>query len=177
MAGWDLFSQSTALFISLFVMMVGLIMTAVPPLPGTLIIWLAAGFYGLALGWEKLGWLTFSLLTVLMIVGMVVDIVAGHFGAKLGGASCLAITIGAILGFLLGIVFSLIGTPILGCLAGLIGMVLGVLWIEWRRNNDWQRAVNATKGYVVGTAAGIIAKVTSGVLMFGVFLIRVYWGG
>lgn len=177
MAGWDLFSQSTVLFISLFVMMVGLIMTAVPPLPGTLIIWLAAGFYGLALGWERLGWLTFSLLTVLMIVGMVVDIVAGHFGAKLGGASCLAITIGAILGFLLGIVFSLIGTPILGCLAGLIGMVLGVLWIEWRRNNDWQRAVNATKGYVVGTAAGVIAKVISGVLMFGVFLLRVYWIG
>lgn len=177
MSGSDLFSQGGVLFIALFVMMIGLIMTVVPPLPGTVIIWLAAAFYGLALGWDKLGWLTFSLLTLLMIVGIVVDVVAGHFGAKMGGASCLAITIGAILGFVLGIVASLIGTPILGCLAGLVGMVLGVLLIEWRRNANWQIALNATKGYIAGSAAGIMAKVTSGVLMFGVFLVRVYWGG
>lgn len=177
MSGWELFSQGSVLFFTLFVMMIGLIMTVIPPLPGTLVIWLASGFYGLALGWEQLGWLTFSLLTLLMIVGILIDIVAGHFGAKMGGASCLAIAIGAILGLTLGIVASLIGTPILGCFAGLVGMVLGVLWIEWRRNKDWERALNATKGYIAGSAAGILAKITSGVLMLGVFLVRVYWGG
>ncbi|MEW5961024.1 MAG: DUF456 domain-containing protein [Chloroflexota bacterium] len=177
MTDWELFSQGSVLFLTLFVMMIGLMMTVAPPLPGTVIIWLAAIFYGLALGWDRLGWLSFSLLTLLMIVGIVVDFLAGHFGAKMGGASCLAITAGAILGFVLGIVASLIGTPILGCLAGLIGMVLGVLLIEWRRNHDWRIALNATKGYIAGNLAGIMAKVTSGFLMFGVFLVRVYWGG
>jgi uncharacterized protein YqgC (DUF456 family) len=177
MDGWELFSQGSVLFITLFVMMIGLVFTAIPPLPGTVIVWAAASFYGLVLGWEKVGWPIFGLLTFLMIVGIVIDFLAGHFGAKLGGASCLAIFIGAVLGLILGIVASLIGTPILGCFAGLIGMVLGVLWVEWKRNDDWDTAVKATKGYVAGTAAGVMAKVTSGAFMIGIFLARVYWGG
>ena len=177
MSDIELLTQATTLFITLFVMVIGLFFTVIPPLPGTIIIWAGAIFYGLVLGWDSLGWLTFSLLTLLMIVGAVIDIVAGHFGAKMGGASCLAITVGAILGLILGIGASLIGTPILGCFAGLIGMVGGVLWIEWKRNDDWERAIRATKGYVAGTAAGVMAKVTSGVFMVGVFLARVYlWG-
>ncbi len=176
MGTWELFSQGVVLFITLFVMMIGLIFTAIPPLPGTVIIWAAATIYGLILGWDKLGWPIFGLLTFLMIAGVVVDFVAGHFGAKMGGASCLAIAIGAIFGLILGIVFSLIGTPILGCFAGLAGMIGGVLWIEWKRNNDWETAVRATKGYVAGTAAGIMAKVTSGIIMVGIFVATVYRG-
>ncbi len=171
------FWQGAVLFITLFTMLIGLIFTVVPPIPGTLLMWAAAIFYGLALGWDKVGWWTFSILTVLMIIGLVVDVIAGHFGAKLGGASCLAIVVGAILGLLLGIVASLIGTPILGCLAGLVGMVLGILWIEWKRRGDWDTAMRATKGYVAGSAAGIMARFTSGVMMFAIFLARVYlWG-
>jgi uncharacterized protein YqgC (DUF456 family) len=109
-----------------------------------------------------------------MILGVVADAVAGHFGAKMGGASWAAIIVGAILGFVLGLVASLYGTPILGCFAGLIGAVAGVLWIEYRRNKNWDLALKATKGYIAGSAAGIMAKVTSGVFMFGVFLARVY---
>jgi hypothetical protein len=171
----DLYSQSSILFLSLFVMLVGLIFTVIPPLPGTIIIWAGAIFYGWVLGWDKLGWLTIGLLTVLMIVGVVVDLVAGHFGAKMGGASCLAIVVGAVFGLILGIIASLIGTPILGCLGGLIGMVGGVLWIEWQRNKDWETAMRATKGYIAGTVAGMMARATSGVLMLGIFLARVYW--
>ena len=171
------FWQGAVIFATLFVMMIGLIFTVIPPIPGTLIIWAAAIFYGLVTGWENLGWWTFGILTVLMVVGLTIDILAGHFGAKLGGASCLAIFIGAVLGLILGIGASLIGTPVLGCFAGLIGMVVGVLWIEWKRRGDWDRAVSATKGYVAGTAAGIMARLTSGVLMFAIFLVRIYWLG
>lgn len=168
--------QGLIFFITLFIMMIGLIFTVVPPIPGTLIIWGGAIFYGLGLGWEQLGWLTFAGLTLLMVVGLVADILAGHFGAKLGGASCLAVTVGAILGFILGLVFSLVGTPILGCLAGLVGTVAGVLLVEWRRNGEWQTAIGATKGYIAGTAVGIMARVTSGLLMLVIFLSSVSMG-
>jgi len=169
--------EGIILFITLFMMLVGLVFTVMPPSLGTILVWAAAIFYGLALGWEKLGWLTFGLLTFLMIVGLVVDWLAGHFGAKLGGASCLAIVVGTILGFILGIVASMVGTPILGCFAGLIGMIGGVLWIEWRRNRDWRAALRATQGYIAGSVAGALARITSGCLMFGIFLGRVYgWG-
>jgi uncharacterized protein YqgC (DUF456 family) len=49
------------------------------------------------------------------------------------------------------------------------------LWIEWLRNKDWETAMRATKGYIAGTIAGMMARATSGVLMLGIFLARVYW--
>ncbi len=155
-------------------MMVGLFFTVIPPLPGTIIIWGAAIGYGLLLGWDHLGWLTFALLTVLMLVGTISDMLAGQFGAKLGGASCLSIVLGTIAGFIVGMIASFIGTPILGCLAGLVGTLGGIVLIEQLRHRDWRTAVNATKGFAAGTTVGIMAKVTAGGLMFAIFLIRVY---
>jgi uncharacterized protein len=168
------FGESLILFVTLFMMLVGLVFTLMPPGLGTILVWAAAIFYGLALGWDKLGWLTFGLLTFLMAAGIIIDYVAGHFGAKLGGASCLAIAVGAVLGFILGIVASLLGTPIVGCLAGLVGMVGGVLLIEWRRNRDWRAAWRATQGYIAGAIAGALARIASGILMVGIFLVMVY---
>lgn len=160
--------------ITLFGMAIGLISTALPPLPGTAIMWVMAAFYGLMLGWrEYMGWPTFILLTFFMLVGIAGDLIAGHFGARFGGASWQAILIGVLLGLALGIISSLIGTPIFGCFAGAIGMIAAILWIEWHRNKDLRRAMRAAQGYVVGAVAGIMAKVTSGVIMFAIFLIRV----
>lgn len=170
----ELFSQSTILFITLFVMMLGLVFTVVPPIPSTLIIWGAAIFYGLALGWERLGWLTFSLLTLLMIVGIVADVLAGHLGAKVGGASCSSVALGAMAGFVLGIAITLTGIPFIGCVGGLVGTLGGILLAERWQRGEWQSAFNATKGYLAGASLGIMAKVTSGLFMFGIFLARVY---
>jgi uncharacterized protein YqgC (DUF456 family) len=172
----ELLGQGFVLFATLFVMMIGLIFTVVPPLPGTVIIWAAAIVYGLALGWENLGWWTFAILTFLMLVGIIADALGGQFGARFGGASCLSIVVGTVLGFSLGILASLVGTPIVGCVVGVLGVLGGILLVERIRHRDWSTAVDATKGYVAGTAAGIAAKVTAGVIMFVVFLARVYFG-
>lgn len=172
----ELVGQSFVLFVTLFTMMVGLIFTVVPPLPGTLIMWAAALGYGLVLGWDKLGWLTFSLLTVLMVIGIVADALGGQFGAKLGGASCLAVTAGTIAGFAFGIIASFFGTPIVGCLVGVAATLGGILLIERLRYRDWDTAMKATKGFMAGTATGMAAKITTGCFILGVFLIRVYFG-
>jgi uncharacterized protein YqgC (DUF456 family) len=172
----DLLGQGLVLFVTLFVMMIGLIFTVIPPLPGTVIIWAAAVGYGLILGWEKLGWPAFGLLTFLMLVGIIADTLGGQFGAKFGGASCLSILVGTVLGFGLGILASLVATPVVGCLVGVGGVLGGILLVERIRHRNWSTAVDATKGYVAGTAAGIAAKVTTGLLMFVIFLVRVYIG-
>ena len=176
MTGTELLSQGFILFVTLFVMMIGLIFTVIPPIPGTLVIWGAAIMYGLLSGWEKLGWITFTLLTFLMLAGVIADALAGQFGAKIGGASCLAVAVGTVVGFTLGIIGGLIGTPIVGCLAGVFGTLGGIILVERLRYKDWRTAINATKGYMAGTTAGIMAKITSGVLMFGIFLISVWMG-
>src|SRR5262245_28018683 len=109
----ELFSQSFILFITLFVMALGLLVNFLPIfIPGTLVMWAAALFYGLVLGWDKLGWVAFSLITFFMLLGLIADAVAGHFGAKMGGASWLAVFTGAVLGLVLGLVGSIIGTPL-----------------------------------------------------------------
>ncbi len=170
-------TQVFVLTITLFFMLTGLVLTVVPPIPGTVIIWAAAVFYGLVLGWPRLGWLTFSLLTFLMLAGLVMDVLAGHFGARLGGASWAAVLLGAGLGLGLGIVASFIGSPVLGCLAGLVGMAVGIVLVEWRRHRNWPAVFRAIRGYLAGSLAGVAARLTSGVLMVAVFLARVYWGG
>jgi len=57
-----------------------------------------------------------------------------------------------------------------------VGTVAGVLLVEWRRNGEWQTAIGATKGYIAGTAVGIMARVTSGLLMLVIFLSSVSMG-
>lgn len=176
MTGLTAFSQALVLFLTLFTMMVGLLFTIVPPIPGILMIWGAAIGYGLVLGWDQLGWITFGILTFLMIVGFVADLLAGQFGARIGGASCLAIAVGTIGGLVLGIAASFVGTPIVGCLAGVGGTLGGIVLIERTRHEDWEHAITATKGYVAGTTAGVMVKVTAGGFMIGVFLISVWFG-
>lgn len=173
----QIFQQNIVVFLTLFLMMIGLIFTVIPPIPGTLIIWAAAVGYGWLMGWEQLGWLTFSVITFFMILGLIGDIAGGQFGAKIGGASCLAILVGTVLGFAAGIIGSLIGTPIVGCLAGVAGTVGGMLMVEKARYGNWDGAMNAIKGYLAGQALGIMAKVAAGLIMIGVFLLRVYWLG
>ncbi|GAB4433365.1 MAG: hypothetical protein Kow0031_14940 [Anaerolineae bacterium] len=170
------FWQALILFMTLFVMMVGIIFTVVPPIPGTLIIWAAAVGYGLLTGWEHLGWWAFGFMTVLMLIGLVADFLGGQFGARIGGASCLAIVVGTVTGFVLGILGGLIGTPIFGCLTGLLGTLGAILLVERVRYKDWSTALDAAKGFFAGNLVGIMARFTAGVLMFGVFLVRVYLG-
>ncbi|MCB0195920.1 MAG: DUF456 domain-containing protein [Anaerolineae bacterium] len=167
-------SQTLVLFVTLFTMAIGLFFTLIPPIPGTLVIWGASVVYGLVLGWENLGWVTFTIITLLMITGVTADILGGQFGARMGGASCLAIAVGTVVGLLLGFIISLVGTPLLGCLAGIGGTLGGILLVERMRYKDWQRAGNAIKGYLAGNALGIMAKVTAGILMVGTFLASVY---
>ncbi len=168
----ELITEGFVLFITLFIMMLGLVFTLIPPLPGTLIIWGAAIMYGLVLGWEKLGWASFGMLTFFMLVGIAADVLAGQFGARMGGASCLAIVAGTVLGFVLGIAGSLF-TPIVGCLAGMLGVIGGIVLVERIRYKDWESALKATKGYVAGATAGMMAKATSGVIMLIIFFVTV----
>lgn len=173
----QIFQQNIAVFLTLFFMMVGLIFTVIPPIPGTLVIWGAAIGYGLLMGWERLGWLTFSVITLFMILGLIGDFAGGQFGAKIGGASCLAVLVGSVLGLVTGLVGSLIGTPIVGCVAGMAGTLGGILMVEKARYGNWENAMKATKGFLAGHALGILSKVVAGLIMIGVFLLRVYWGG
>jgi uncharacterized protein YqgC (DUF456 family) len=168
--------QNLAFFLTLLVMGVGLVLTVIPPGIGNLVIWGSAIVYGLLLGWEELGWLTFIGITFFMLLGVIGDVLGGQFGAKIGGASCLAMIVGMVLGLGAGIIGSLVGTPIVGCLAGIAGTLGGILLVERQRYGNWETAINAAKGYLAGHVLGVVAKVVAGLVMIGIFVLRVYMG-
>lgn len=117
-------------------------MLAIPILPGQFIIWLTALIYALIAGWPVLGWGTFILLTVLMLMAGLLDEVAGWLGAKGGGASWTAIVVGFILGF--------IGMSLFNFVGAILGAVAGIAYVEYRKNKDWNRSLRAAGGYVAG---------------------------
>jgi hypothetical protein len=81
---WDLIIKS----VSFLFMGIGLLV--IPVLPGLVIIWATALGYGIASGFGTLGWIMFTIITLLMLAGSIVDNVmistqAHKEGALVGG--------------------------------------------------------------------------------------------
>ena len=102
-------------------MAIGLIGTVVPILPGTAIIFAAAGLHRIMLGPEKsIGWLSIIVLLALTLASFEIDFAGGWYGARRLGATRWG-TIGAVAGAGVGLFFGLPGLtfgPGIGELAG-----------------------------------------------------------
>jgi uncharacterized protein YqgC (DUF456 family) len=150
-------------FLTLLLMLIGLVGTVLPLIPGAVLILAAAVMHRLALGAEhSVGWATLVALTALMLVAQALDILSGSIGAKYFGATRWG-AIGGILGAVVGLFFGLPGL-ILGPLAGVLtGELLGGKGIL--------PAGRSTFGSVVGATAGIAGKFAIGVIMILWFLL------
>ena len=107
--------------LTLFLMLVGVIGTVVPLLPGTTIILGAAILHHFMLGEaHSVGWWTLAGLGVLTVLSFVLDIVSGSLGAKWFGATRWG-AVGGILGAIVGVFFFPLGLflgPMIGVLLG-----------------------------------------------------------
>jgi uncharacterized protein YqgC (DUF456 family) len=149
--------------ITMTVMLAGLLV--LPILPGLVIIWAAALGYGLASGFNTLGWIIFALLTVLMVAGSVVDnIIIGRSAHKEGApwwATLLAL-VAAILGSFL------IPIPVLG---GILAALATLFVIECIRRKDWRKALASLKGMAIGWGWAFVIRFIIGIVMIGLWLI------
>ena len=85
-------TEIAASVVALLVMLVGALGVVIPMLPDVWLIWLAALGYGLVAGFDGwIGGVAMLLITVLAIVGVVIDLALGPAAAKRGGASWQAI--------------------------------------------------------------------------------------
>ena len=140
---------------------VGLIGTVAPVLPGPVLI-----FGGLLMaawidGFEKVGWAPLTVLGLLTALTFVADIVATGAGAKKAGASKQAI-IGATIGTVVGIFFGIIGIfvgPFAGAAAG-----------EFLAKRDLVRAGRVGYGTLFGLVLGAAMKIALALAMVGVFV-------
>ena len=141
-------------------MVVGLVGTLVPLVPGTILILCGAVLNHFTL--HSIGWPTLVVLTVFMLLAQALDILSGAMGAKYFGATRWG-AIGGILGAIVGLFFGLPGLFI-GPLAGaILGELLGGKGVLPAGKSGW--------GTFLGTTAGMIGKFAIGVIMIGWFTV------
>lgn len=152
-------------------MIVGLIGTVIPILPGIPIIWLSVLFYAIVEGFKAIDPFTFIILTLMAIVAGTADIWMSLLGAKTGGASGRSMLfgcLGSLIGFIIGAIF------IVGELFGaLIGYVLGILLSEYQKHKDWNLAIKASVGGLAGRGLAAAVQFGAGVLMLIIFVWQV----
>ena len=154
------------LIVALLVMVVGLVGSFLPMIPGVPLVYSGYLIYGLASHWRHYGLATmvvFGLITVLVIV---LDYVAGSMGAKKFGASR-AGAWGAIIGAVVGVlVFNLIGL--------VVGTFGGAMLGELLLGRSMGQAFRSGWGAFLGFLTGSLFKVMAATIMLGSFLWLVF---
>jgi hypothetical protein len=141
---------------------VGLAGTVLPALPGTLFV-----LAGIVLGawiddFNRVGTTSVIVVSVLAVLALALDFVAGLAGAKRVGASSQAI-IGAALGTLAGLLLGVVGVLFMP----LVGAAVG----EYMAKRDERRALAVGVATWLGMMAGLVAKVVITFMMVGVFIV------
>lgn len=164
----ELSGMTLFVVIQLF-MLLGLVVLVIPIFPGLVVMWLAALVYGLIAGWEPLGIVLFVIITILMIVGSLIDNLMMGAGARKSGASWL--TIGVALGA------GILGTLILPPFGGLIAAPLSVLLLEYRRIGDWEKAWASLRGLIAGWGLAYFVRLGIGFLLMALWWVWVWAAG
>lgn len=136
-------------------MLVGLVGTVLPFLPGLPIIWVAGLVWTLSSSGSA-RWLVLAVLTVLLIAGMAAQVAlpARSLGGRAPRSTLLAGLVGAVVGLF---VVPIVGFP--------LGGVVGVFLAESRRTASGREAWESTRRVLVAFGIGMLVEVGAGVLM------------
>jgi uncharacterized protein YqgC (DUF456 family) len=159
----DAFGQIALNTLVIAVMAVGLLLAAIPEIPGLTIIWAAVLVWGIANGITGWGILVFVLITILMLVGGVIDNLLMGAGARKSGASWWAIIVALVAGVLGSLLFSPIG--------GLLLALAALFVFEFYRVKDWRKALRSTRDMALGCGWASIARFGMGAIMIVLWLL------
>jgi uncharacterized protein len=157
-----------AFWFALAVMVIGLLGTVLPGVPGVLLIYAAAVVYTLVEGLARVSIPVLIVLTVLAAIGATSDIWVSQTMGRAGGASGKALAAGlalGVVGMIVGFFFAGIGA-----LAGaVIGSIAGIVLVEYRRRRDVKGAARAGASWLIGYLVSALVEFTVGLVMIGVF--------
>lgn len=146
--------------------LVGLIGTILPMLPGSPLVFIGLLFGAWANDFEKVGWISLTVMAVLTALTFAVDFIATKIGVEKTGASSLAM-LGAMIGTVLGIFFGLFGVFVFP----FIGAVLG----EFIVKRDAIQAGKVGLGTWLGMVIAIAAKLGINFAMIGIFAVDYFF--
>jgi len=141
--------------------------SVLPALPGVGLVFGGLVVAAWADDFQRVGWITLTLLGVLTVASFAIDFAATALGAKRVGATRLAI-FGAALGALAGL---FLGIP--GLILGpFVGAVIG----EILSHGEWRKATQAGIATWMGLLFGTLAKLALVFTMLGIFLFAYFIG-
>jgi len=141
----------------------GLIGTVVPALPGVPVIFAGLVLAAWADDFATVGWGILAVLAFLTIISVAIDMLASAFGAKHMGASPRAFW-GATIGAFVGIFFGLFGI--------ILGPFIGAVVAELSAGQSTQQAGRSGYGVWLGLVLGTAAKLAIAFMMLGIFLLK-----
>jgi uncharacterized protein YqgC (DUF456 family) len=162
------FLNTAFLWITLFIMLVGLFSLLVPVVPGLWIMWLAGLGYGFGRGFDTLGIIVMVIITLLTVAGSLIDNLFMGAGARKGGASWLTILVALLAGVL--------GTIFFPPFGGFVAAPAAILLLEYLRLHDWKKAFQALRGLATGWGAAVAARFLIGIVVLGLWVLWVWQG-
>jgi len=179
--------EGPLLALTLVLMVVGLLGSVLPGLPGVTLIFLSALVYAIITDFRTLGVAILVVLFIFAAIAFLADFVATSYGARRFGASnwgTVGGAVGGIAGALIGLLFLGIGS-----LFGLIlGTIAGVFIGEYLRREqqgdqqeteptqaDWRRASRAAGGVLVGYLTAAVIQGLLGLASIVVFVLAILY--
>jgi uncharacterized protein len=154
------------LTMALVVMLIGLVGSVVPGLPGSPLILAAAVVHRLCFGDAGASTPVLLILAAMTLVSLGLDYAATALGARKFGATWRG-AVGAVLGGVIGLFFALPGI--------LLGPFVGATLFEMLGEKEFEKAVRAGAGATLGLLLGVIGKFSLCVIMNTLFTTHVVY--
>ncbi len=142
--------------------LVGLIGTLLPVMPGALLVFLGMFAGAWADDFSRVGWAVLGVLAILTVLFYVLDFLAGAYGARRLGASRWGV-VGAILGALVGMFFGFVGV--------VVGPFVGAVVGELLARRGLLEASRAGAGAWIGLVLSVAARLALIFAMLGIFVV------
>lgn len=147
-------------------MLAGIAGLILPALPGVPLMFAGMVVAAAIDDFQRIGWITLTVLGVLTLIAVAVDFLASVWGVKYAGASKRAIW-GALIGTVIGLFFGLPGL----IFGPFVGALIGELSVHGRLNQAGRAGLATWAGLIFGTLAKVaIAFAMLGVFVFAYFL-------
>ncbi|MDD2422358.1 MAG: DUF456 domain-containing protein [Heliobacteriaceae bacterium] len=155
-----------ALIIALIVMLIGILGTFVPVIPGIPLIFAAMVGYGFTEGFQLMSLLFLGVNFLLVLLAVILDYLGTAWGARRFGATRSGIW-GAVAGGLVGLV-------VLGPLGLFAGPFIGAVAGELMQGRTLERAIEAGIGTFLGVAGASLVRFILALGMTGAFIWRIW---
>jgi uncharacterized protein YqgC (DUF456 family) len=155
-----------AVILAILIMLIGLAGSIIPILPGLPIIFCSYLGYGFYSQWEDYGFWIMFLAGAIVVLGFILDQLAGVVGAKKFGAGKAGM-IGSFLGAIIGVIFFSLPGLIIGTFGG-----AAVFELIFAGRNVSQ-SLKAGTGALLGFLTGSLFKFILGMILTALFVYQV----